>query len=451
MSTLDHDQDAPMTESRRSLLRKALFGAGLWGLRSLATGLPVSVLMNPRRAMAQSCPTPSKAQFLIFSTSGNGDPMNGNVPGTYVDASIVHPLDPQMAPTSMMLGGKSYTAAAPWAAMPASTLARTCFFHHGTYTVVHPDERKVLQMMGVTYDNEMLVSLLSKQLAPCLGTIQQEPVAVANGGASETIFYQGRPQPMLNPTALATVLTQPTGPLANLQSLRDSDLNRLNAFFKTQGNTAQKDFIDRYATSQTQARAISQNLLSTLAGLTDNSPDSQITAAIALFQMKVTPVVTVHIPFGGDNHSDTDLAIETTQHLSGIATINNMMTKLQAAGLQDQVSFLSLNVFGRTMNVARKGQNGRDHHGDHHCALMIGKPFASSVIGGVESANNDFRAQSINSSTGAGVASGGGDVPFGETLGAMAKTIGAGLGVDRTFLDQNISTGKVIGPALSGA
>ncbi len=440
-----------MTESRRSLLRKALFGAGLWGLRSLATGVPVSILMNPRQALAQTCPTPSKAQFLIFSTSGNGDPMNGNVPGTYVDSSIVHPLDPLMAPTSMMLGGKSYTAALPWTQLSPSILSRACFFHHGTYTVVHPDERKVLELMGTVYGNEMLVSLLSQQLAPCLGTIQKEPVAVANGGASETLFYQGRPQPMLNPTALATVLTQPNGPLANLQALRDSDLNRLNTFFKSVGNTAQKNFIDRYATSQTEARAISQNLLSTLAGLTDNSPDSQITAAIALFQMKVTPVVSVHIPFGGDNHSDTDLATETTQHVAAIATLNNMMTKLQAAGLQDQVSFLALNVFGRTMNVARKGQNGRDHHGDHHCAVIIGKPFASSVVGGVESANSDWRAQSIDSSTGAGVASGGGDVPFGETMGAMAKTVGAGLGVDRTFLDQNISTGKVIGPALSGA
>ncbi len=451
MSDLDHDLDRPMPASRRELLKRALFGAGMWGLRSLATGIPVAVLANPRKALAQSCPAPGKAQFLIFSTSSNGDPMNGNVPGTYGNASIVHPSDPAMAPTSMTLGGKSYTAALPWTTLAPSTLARTTFFHHGTYTVVHPDEHKVLALMGNTYGGEMLVSLLSQQLAPCLGTIQKEPVAVANGGASETIFYQGRPQPMLNPTALATVLTAPSGPLANLQALRDADLNRLNDFFKAHGNTAQRGFIDRYATSQSQARAISQNLLSTLASLTDNSPDSQVTAAIVLIQMKVSPVVTVHIPFGGDNHNDVGLAAETTQHASAIATINNMMTQLQAAGLEDQVSFLAMNVFGRTMNVARKGDNGRDHHGDHHCAVLIGKPFASSVIGGVEAANNDFRATSIDSSTGAAVAGGAGDVPFGETLGSMAKTVGVGLGVDGTFLDQNISTGKAIGPALSGA
>ena len=64
-------------------------------------------------------------------------------------------------------------------------------------------------------------------------------------------------------------------------------------------------------TSEPQARNISQSLLGSLATIKDNTIDSQIMAAITLIQMKVSPVVAIHIPFGGDNHHDTGLAAET--------------------------------------------------------------------------------------------------------------------------------------------
>ena len=41
-----------MELTRRRLLMNSLFGAGLLGLRSLATGIPISILANPRRALA---------------------------------------------------------------------------------------------------------------------------------------------------------------------------------------------------------------------------------------------------------------------------------------------------------------------------------------------------------------------------------------------------------------
>src|SRR5690349_20316709 len=106
-----------MDDTRRKLLRSGLLGAGLLGLRSLATGLPVSFLLDPLAARADElpCPKAGAGQYLIFSTSGTGDPINTNAPGTYdLPASYpkaVHPDDPQMAPTPLSLGGKSYTAA----------------------------------------------------------------------------------------------------------------------------------------------------------------------------------------------------------------------------------------------------------------------------------------------------------------------------------------------------
>src|SRR6185369_4498973 len=68
----DRDRDVrtmserTMTFTRRQTLLSALFGAGYVGLRALATGLPASFLLNPRRALAAApaCTADKgKAQF----------------------------------------------------------------------------------------------------------------------------------------------------------------------------------------------------------------------------------------------------------------------------------------------------------------------------------------------------------------------------------------------------
>ena len=133
-------------------------------------------------------------------------------------------------------------------------------------------------------------------------------------------------------------------------------------------------------TSQTQVRSINQNLLSTLSSITDNSANSQILAAVTLIQMNVTPVISIHIPFGGDNHRDVGLAAETTQTVSGVATISALMQQLAAAGLSDSVTFMSLNVFGRTIGPGNT--DGRQHNQNHQVSVTIGKPFAGGIIGG---------------------------------------------------------------------
>ena len=436
-----------MSVSRRQLLLETLFGAGLVGLRSLATGVPAAVLLNPRSARAQACPP--AAQFVLWSSSGSGDPVNANVPGMYQIADIAHPPDPLMAATPLSLAGRSTVAAAPWAALPQALLDRACFFHHGTYTVVHPDLAKVMSLQGFVSHHEMLVSLISQQLAACLGTVQKEPIALGPRSASEALTTGGRPQPILSPSTLSTLLASPTGPLGQIQKIRDADLDSLNAWYKQNGNAAQRSFIDRYALSQQEARNISESLLGTLAGIKDNSADSQVTAAVTLFRMNVSPVVSIHIPFGGDNHVDALLAGETRQTVAGVGTLGKLWTQLVSAGLQDKVTFAMMNVFGRTLSAARGNGNGRTHHGDHHCTVIFGKPFKGSVVGGVEPANNDYRAMSLDAATGAGVAGGSGDILFSETLSAVGKTLGAACGVDRAVLDANIVGGKVVAGALA--
>src|SRR5258706_1808485 len=129
-----------MMITRRKTLMSALFGAGYVGLRALATGIPAATLLKGRDAFAEdaTCIDKSKAQFVIFSTSGLGDPINANAPGTYVDPNIFHTADPLMAPTPITIGGKSVTAAKPWSTLAPEVLNRTCFWHLMTNTPVHP-------------------------------------------------------------------------------------------------------------------------------------------------------------------------------------------------------------------------------------------------------------------------------------------------------------------------
>jgi hypothetical protein len=440
-----------MEISRRRLLMKTLFGAGLLGLRSLATGIPAAILANPRKAFASGSmgsPYNPGAQYLVFASSGNGDPINANVPGMYLNPDIGHPTVPTMAPTPLTLSGTQYTAALPWSTLPQALLNRTTFFHHGTYTVVHPDETKVLALEGDVAGNEMLASMYASQLATTLGCVQVEPIVLGPRNPSEDITYQGRPQPILSPSSLASLLAPPTGALGQLTSLRDQDLNKLNAWVKSEGNAAQGAFIDQYVQSQAQARALSESLLSVLAGITDNSPASQVTAAVTLIRMNAAPVVSINIPFGGDNHTDTGLANESAQTVTGVATISQLWSQLVQYGIQDKVSFLSLNVFGRTLSASTVA-NGRQHNGTHHAAIAFGRGFQGSVIGGVEPVSGDFGAMSINSATGAGVPGGAGNVPYTQTLQSMGLTVGVGLGLPASYLTQNISGGTVIPAALA--
>ncbi len=446
--------------TRRDLLMKTLFGAGLVGLRALATGLPISFLANPRKALAgtppTACtPTSTTAQYLILSTSGLGDPINANVPGTYgfPASEIVHPDNlgqTSMAATNFTFGGNQTTAALPWTQLPQSVLNRTVFFHHGTYTLIHPDEPNALALMGATSNNQMFCSMVSQQLASCLGTVQPQPVALGQ----EAIMYNGQPLPLLPPSALAATLTAPGGPLTQLQSIRDTSLDALNKLVRAEGNSAQQAFIDNYSLSQTQVRTLSQTLMTQLANIPDNTPASQLQAAMILIQMNVAPVIVVHLEFGGDNHFDLDLTNEATETVATLQTVGNFLTSLPA-GYENRVSMAMMNVFGRTLSTSyNTTTNGRGHNENHHCTVMIGSPFQSAVIGGIEPApagagGGDYAAESIDSSTGAGVAGGAGDVPFTETFASAALTLGVGLGVSPTYLSQNVSGGKVIDAAFA--
>jgi hypothetical protein len=449
--------------SRREALLSGLFGAGYLGLRAAATGLPAWFLASPRRASAQdmSCAITArdKAQFLVVSASSAGDSISCNCPGTYDAAAIIHPTDAAMAATPMMLGSKMTTAAAPWAALTPAVLGRANFFHYAPGGIVHGDHPKSMRLLGQTAGGEMVPSIYAKHLAMCLGTVQAEPVAVGTGGnALELISFSGRTLPTVSPTQLKQLLTgSATDPLVKLRAMRDATLDQLNAMFKADGTPEQRRFLDAMASSQQQVRQLSQSLSTTLAAITTNDVHGQALAAAALIAAKVAPVITLHIPFGGDNHTDPNLADETFDHTDhdatgrGVPGIQAVMNALTSLSLGDSATFATMNVFGRDLSGTAKvtGRGGRDHFGNHGVMVMIGKNVNPGVTGGVGVLTGSvYAATGINATSGTAMATGG-DIALADTKVAAAKTLGAALGVDQALLKADFIDNGSVKPVTS--
>jgi hypothetical protein len=440
-----------MNTSRRNVLLTSLFGAGYVGLRALATGIPVSLLLNPRKALANS-PCPANPQFVILNTSGLGDPINANAPGTYEDVNpafktginhcpaFVAPngvkLPSAPATASITLGSKSYTAGGPWA-MSNLDPTRTSVFHLMTNTPVHPKETDVLRLQGGIQYDEMLPSFLSKNLATCLGTLQTQPITVGAANPSEALTYGGGALPIIPPLALKATLLKPSTPLGNLQTLRAQTLDQFTNGLDAMGaSQAQKSFLDAYYTSEQSLAGIKQQLLSALDSIADNTADSQIVAAVTLIQMGVAPVVAIHIPFGGDNHHDTGLTqFEGPQHLTGFNTLNNLLGMIKTLtfpngmALADKVSVVSLNVFGRTINMTNTA--GRQHNPNHQVSFAIGAPFKGGLYGGITTVSNDYGAMAIDPASGAAVAAmTKGSIDPIDTLTSYGMTVATAVGID---------------------
>lgn len=164
--------------------------------------------------------------------------------------------------------------------------------------------------------------------------------------------------------------------------------------------------------------------------------------------------MTVHLAFGGDNHSDQNLQAEADQHVTGVQGIQAVMDALASLQLSDKATFATLNVFGRNLNSIAKvtSRTGRDHYGNHAVTVMIGKNVAPSVIGGVAAASSGaYQASDIDSAS--GNAATGGDIPAAQAHVAAARTLGVALGIPESQLAGDFVTsagGKVVRAALVG-
>lgn len=431
---------------RRRLLQGTLAGAGLLGLRAMATGLPISFLLDPKSVRAQDACGSAGAQYLILSMSASGDALNCNVPGTYdlpatfASGTVNHadPMDMSMTAGTMTVGGKAWTAAKPWTSLSKELLERTVFFHHSTGTANHGELGRVLELFGSLRRGQWLPSYFAKTLSSCLGTVQAQPITI--GG--EQLSFDGQYLPKLTPNGLKAVLTAPKDLQAKLQTLRDDTLNKLTATLKENRaqTSAERAYLDNMALSQTDLRKMIMQVQSDLSTINGDDAGNQVTAAALLIKMNVTPVVTIHLPFSGDNHSDANFANEATQTNASVNNIKSLMSKLKTYGLEDKVTFATLNVFGRQFNEL----NGRGHNASHSVSLMIGKGFKGSVVGGIVPGGH---AADIDAATGQAME--GGDLAATDSLASVAKTLGLGLGLTDAQLDDQITSGVAIKSAIA--
>lgn len=433
---------------RRQLLRTATFGT--LALRSVATGIPASLLLAPRPGRAQSDPLANgPGRMFVLFTSQSGDPLNANTPGTYGPGAeeVAHPPAATMAPTTLRLNGVEHTAAKPWADLPQNILDKTVFFHHATYTPVHNDQSKVMRLMGATDDDEMLISLFAKDLAAKQGSVQSAPLSLGARSGSELLTSGGRVLANVSPRSIQRALGDATGPLASLHAMRDREIDRIYRIYKDHGTKFDRDLLDAWTRSRDEVRTISDELLGRLDSIDGDGQANQVTAASVLAAMNITPAMTIKGAWGGDNHADTGLTREATQTVAGVAAMRRLyesMESLRSQGiLRHEVIIGAMNVFGRTLR--KKGTAGRDHNRNHHVTVMMGAGLRGSLIGGIERRGNDYTSRTIDAETGAA----GGNIPFDETFSSMAKTLGTALGVSSTTLDEGIKKGVPVQAALA--
>jgi hypothetical protein len=432
-----------MSQTRREVLRQGLLGGSWLALRAAATGLPVSLLVDPLHASAATLTkgqdSAKAARFLILSLSTCGDPLNANVPGCYSAPDIVHPVDPRFAATTLTIAGQRHLAAAAWKQLPQRLLDRTVFFHHATLKTSHPSLPELLQVHG---DVESAPVLFARELSQKLQTVQDQPLLL---GSDEVVMVNGQRLRSLKPTELRDVLLGPDSPLPALASLRSSTLERLQYLRKKTGNVALGKALSAQTLSLAQAKALGDRLTADLTAIKSDGPEGQVLAAAVAVRLGMAPVVAIHIPLGGDNHFDDGLKQEATEIHSGIGQIALLWNKLGAYGMAERTCFAQLSVFGRTLK--RQGLWGRDHWPLHNAALLMGAPFRGGVVGGVVAQDGDYGAAAIDSRT--GIASERGDITVADSQPSLLRTLGQGVGIEAAILDKHLPGSKPIRTSLT--
>lgn len=162
--------------------------------------------------------------------------------------------------------------------------------------------------------------------------------------------------------------------------------------------------------------------------------------------MKVTPTIMTSVDFGGDNHDDPGLRLEAQAHVKAISLLSKLPDLAGAAGLTDRVTFVSLNVFGRTPY----DKDGRQHHDSHAVSLLIGANVRGGVIGGIAGKGQPqaYSARSIDSVS--GKANDAGDIGYADGLASFAKTTCAACGLDDATANEAIRRGSIVRAALVG-
>jgi hypothetical protein len=348
------------------------------------------------------------------------------------------------------LGDVTVRGAGPWANLPGALRSRLNFIHHRTSVNAHTESEQVMGLNGRVLGQtgigvEMLPSAIAQELARPLSSTQSAPF-VARSGSGVPIRNSGSPISEISPTGVRQLLGGGSElQVAQLTSLRDSAVDALYNDLRTNGTAAQRKYFDGFVKSRSEARRASENLAALLADINGDTLNDTIIAVTAILASRTNPVAVFSIPFGGDNHADSQLNAEVSQTTSGVAAIGNLWNRLNALGIQDQVTFAQLNVFGRTFR--RNTRGGRDHNRNHSVLVTFGPKVKPGVTGGITATNDSFggTALGINSVNGTTRDP---DINQTDTLSSVGKTLMALCGIPEERINKRISNGKIIQSVL---
>ena len=401
-------------------------------------------------------------KYLIMSHQRGGDPANANVPGTYPArnndsndplSGIQHPTTAEYdraagfeTPSTFTLGNQTVKAAQPWSTLPADLRERFAFWHHPTYNSAHTDFDNTMRINGAIKGpdgtgTDQIDSLIAQETYASLNCVTRAPISL--GGTA--IEFAGTSVPIIRPRDIQSLFASSINDLELMVNMRDRFIDQTYQQIKDNGTPAQKNFLDDYAISREAAKNVGDNLANLLNGSSDPAR-----IAVALIQLNVSPLITVGLGFGGDNHRDGDLIneVDSTSD-NAIPFINTLWNELKRANLQDSVVFSSLNVFGRTL--VRNNDEGRDHNSEHHAMMAFGPNIKGGVVGGLEPYQRrrnqgDFKATAINSQTGG---SANPDIPHEETFVSVGKTLAKAVGVSDEQIEKRFDGGRIITGALT--
>lgn len=440
--------------------RRTFLQAGL-GLTAAAAAAGVGPRWLRDRIISRaSGEGPLAPQILIMATSSEGDPVNASIPGSY-RAGVDYPDDPAFAPMEFF-GDPAVQGAALWGkrVLDGQTLLyglhddlreRLAFIHHRTEAVAHSEYDRTMRLRGKVKGpagtgEEMLPSAIAQELA-LVAEMQNmatdmlpEPICLG----PERMTIGGSPLSPLRPSALEALFKEPPD-APTLRAMRAKKMDEMYLVHEPKFTRAQKAFMARYRQSGLQAVSYGEKFAGVFEALgtdldkVDGTRD-QIIAAVALAKERVAHVITIHLPFGGDTHKDSNFALEVEQSIESIKDLNFLWEQLTAAGLKDSVTFAMFNVFGRSLGH----DDGRSHNPHHNVMLMFGPHVKAGVAGGLD---KDLRSTSFDPSTGKSMAG----AAITAELGAAAAgiTLMHALGIDPLRAKARIPEGIPIDALLS--
>ena len=450
--------------NRRHFLRNSLYAALASSVRASVIGVPASFLLSGR-VLAQT----GGARYTILAQSQRGESQSLNGPGSFgtgAAALIEHPRAAQLGSavmgsvggtdyravdlateTTIYLGSQAVLASKPWESLPTSFLNNLACVWYRTGTNAHPEFPSVRRLQGALRDDaqinrdEELASAIALENAEVLGTSLNTPLLLADGG-----FSRGNPLAVYKPANLKQLFVSSSATLnPDLYSaLYTQTIDSVYKNLKKNGSVKQRSFLDNHALTRSQAADFGQSLGASLSDITGNGLRDQLRAATAFISLKVSPVVVVSHDFGGDNHSDSDLADETRDTLNSLDALYQYASFINTPGLSDQLNFATLDCFGRTPIRNREG--GRDHYGDMTLGLVHGSNIQGGMIGGLTvDRNNKPVAGGINSTTGRDSDP---DIEANSTLSAYGKTLMKAAGIADERLAARVPSGRVISALL---